>query len=233
MMVRAQLRYFGNRTIRRVLVTSAQAGEGKTLVSLNLARAAARTDVSRALLIETDMRRPTLGQLIGRGATAGLSELLNYEHDLEAGLRELVVTPDVMNGNGDRPGQLDVLLAGSAPPNPVELLESKWMSELLEVADSIYDMVIIDTPPIGVISDAIPLFRRSDGLILVSRLGVTRRDQASRMIKRFRGLDAEVLGVVVNGVKPTDDPYYTYYEQDASPRPTSPRRLLSRQKTRT
>ncbi len=232
MMIRAQLRYFGNRNIRRVLVTSAEAGEGKTLVSLNLARAAARTDVARALLIETDMRRPTLSKLVGRGSTAGLSELLSYEHDLEAGLRELVVTPDVMNGNGDRPGQLDVLLAGSTPPNPVELLESKWMSELLEVADSMYDMVIVDTPPIGVISDAIPLFRRVDGLILISRLGVTRRDQAARLMKRFRGLDVEILGVVVNGVKATTDPYYTYYEDPKEPRTASPRRLLSRQKTR-
>lgn len=231
LMIRAQLRYIRDRSVRRVLVTSAESGEGKTLVALNLARAAAKADAARTLLIETDLRRPTLGQLLGRDSVAGLSELLSYEHDLEAALRELVIAPDPI-GDAERPGHLDVLLAGSTPANPVELLESRWMSELLTVADGMYETIIVDTPPIGVVSDAIPLLRRVDAVVLVSRFGVSRRDQASRLIKRFRSLGADILGVVVNGVKPTSDPSYSYYANYAADGSPSPRRLLARPKTR-
>ncbi|HEY6397219.1 MAG TPA: polysaccharide biosynthesis tyrosine autokinase [Solirubrobacteraceae bacterium] len=224
LMIRAQLRYFDvDRNIQVVMVSSAESGEGKTMVSLNLARAAARADGKRALLIESDMRRPTLTRVIGRESVAGLAELLSHSQDLHAGLRELVVTPDE-EAYGERPVQLDILLAGSVPPNPVELLESKRMVELLDAAASMYDIVVIDTPPIGVVSDAIPLIHQVDGLLLISRIGVTHRDQAARLMKRLRGLNAHILGVVVNSYKPASGSQYGYYgyyaatEANGSPR---------------
>ncbi len=234
LMIRAQLRYFDvDRNIQVVMVSSAESGEGKTMVSLNLARAAARADGKQALLIESDLRRPTLTRLIGRESVAGLAELLSHSQDLHAGLRELVVTPDQVQ-HSERPVHLDILLAGSVPPNPVELLESKRMVELLDAAASMYDIVIIDTPPIGVVSDAIPLAHQVDGILLISRIGVSHRDQAARLMKRLRGLNAHILGVVVNSYKPTSGGrygYYGYYEpSDAE---VSPRRgLLSRPKSR-
>jgi capsular exopolysaccharide synthesis family protein len=129
----------------------------------------------------------------------------------------------------ERPGRLDVLLAGTIPPNPVELLESKRMVELLDIADGIYDIVILDTPPIGVVSDAIPLVRRVDGVVVISRVGVSRRDHATRLMKRVRGLGANVLGVVANGLKSSPEGYYEYYAySDGSV--DSPRRRLARNK---
>jgi capsular exopolysaccharide synthesis family protein len=211
LMIRAQLRYFDvDRQIQRVMITSSDPGEGKSLISLNLARAAARTDEKRALLIEADLRRPSLHTIIGRDGVAGLAELLSHSQDLESGLRELVVTPDQLP-ESDHPLRLDVLLAGAVPPNPAELLESRRMKALLEAADSIYDMVIIDTPPIGVVSDAIPLVHQVDGLLVINRMGISRRDHAVQLMKRFRSLNAHILGVVVNSFRVPDDSAYGYY----------------------
>jgi tyrosine-protein kinase len=212
LMIRAQLRYFDvDRHIQRVMITSADPGEGKSLISMNLARAAARTDDKRTLLIEADLRRPSLHTIIGREGVAGLGELLSHSQDLETGLRELVVTPDQLP-ESDHPVRLDVLLAGATPPNPAELLESRRMEALLEAADSIYDIVIIDTPPIGVVSDAIPLVHQVDGLLVINRMGVSRRDHAVQLMKRFRGLNAHILGVVVNSLRAPDDSGYGYYQ---------------------
>jgi succinoglycan biosynthesis transport protein ExoP len=233
LMIRAQLRYFDvDRNIQVVMVSSAESGEGKTMVSLNLARAAARADGKRALLIESDLRRPTLTRLIGRESVAGLAELLSHSQDLHAGLRELVVTPDQVE-HSERPVHLDILLAGSVPPNPVELLESKRMVELLDAAASMYDIVVLDTPPIGVVSDAIPLAHQVDGILLISRVGVSHRDQAARLMKRLRGLNAHILGVVVNSYKPASGSRYGYYGYYGAAEPNgSPRRgLLGRQKS--
>jgi capsular exopolysaccharide synthesis family protein len=227
LMIRAQLRYFDvDRHLKRVMVTSAESGEGKSLISLNLARAAARTDDRRALLIEADLRRPSLHRMIGRESGAGLAELLSHAQDLESGLRELVVTPDDMEET-DRPLRLDILLAGSAPPNPVELLESQRMIQLLEQADTMYDVVIIDTPPIGVISDAIPLVHQVDGLLVITRMLYSRRDPATRLMKRLEGLNAHILGVVINSFQRTADASYGYYGNYPATRgEESPRRGL-------
>ncbi len=212
LMIRAQLRYFDvDRHIQRVMITSADPGEGKSLIAMNLARAAARTDDKRTLLIEADLRRPSLHTVIGRDGEAGLGELLGHSQDLETGLRELVVTPDQLP-ESDHPVRLDVLLAGATPPNPAELLESRRMEALLKAADAIYDIVIIDTPPIGVVSDAIPLVHQVDGLLVINRMGVSRRDHALSLIKRFRGLNAHILGVVVNSYRMPDDSAYGYYQ---------------------
>lgn len=215
-MIRAQLRYFDvDRDIKRVMVTSSDSGEGKSLISLNLARAAGRTDKQRALLIEADLRRPSLTAMIGLESSAGLSELLSHSQDLASGLRELVVTPEPPEEDRTA-SRFDVLLAGATPPNPVELLESKRMAELMDHAESIYDIVIIDTPPIGVVSDPISLVHQVDGVVVISRLGRSRRDHAGRLMKQLRGLNAHVLGVVINGFEtaPEGYGYYGYYGEN-------------------
>jgi len=212
-MMRAQLRYFDiDRDIKRVMVTSADMSEGKSVIALNLARSAAQAKDRRALLIETDLRRPSLAKMIGSDAVAGLTELLGHTQDLASGLRELIVAPEGPDGNGE--AHFDILLAGGTPPNPAELLQSHRMSELLSYAEELYDLVVVDTPPIGIISDAIPLVHQVDGVVVVSRLGYSRRDRAVRLMKQLRGLSANVLGVVVNGSQEAARGYYGYYPAD-------------------
>jgi succinoglycan biosynthesis transport protein ExoP len=222
-MLRAQLRYFDvDRDIKRVMVTSADTREGKSMTSLNLVRAAAQADEKRALLIETDMRRPALMSMIGFQNVAGLAELLSHSQDLASGLRELVITP--ADPDGDCEAGFDVLVGGALPPNPVELLASQRMKDLLAYAEATYDIVVLDTPPIGMVSDAIPLIHQVDGVIVISRLGYTRYDRASQLMKQLRALNAHVLGVVVNGV--TQSGYYGYdaYAGSPSQRGKLPRR---------
>jgi polysaccharide biosynthesis transport protein len=234
-MIRAQLRYFDvDRDIKRVMVTSADSGEGKSLVSLNLARAAGSADNQRTLLIEADLRRPSLAARLELNGMAGLAELLSQSRDLESGLRELVVTPEPADGDRASSG-FDMLLAGATPPNPVELMDSQRMAELMELVASIYDVVIIDTPPIGVVSDPIPLVHQVDGVLVIARLGRSRRDHAVALMKQLSGLGAHVLGVVVNSFQPSGGSYPDYFgyapsERDKGARPW--RRPASRPATR-
>jgi len=226
-MIRAQLQYSDvDRQISTVMVTSPAEGEGKSLVALNIARAAGRADGTRALLIEADMRRPTLATLIGREGAAGLSELLvKQDINLKFSLREAVVRPEQTEGGGPS-SDFDVLVAGAAPRNPVELLQSKRMADLLAHAKSLYDLVIIDTPPIGVVSDPISLVHQVDGVVVVSRLRHSRRDHAALLMKQLRGLNAQTLGVVVNGFEARGGAYgqYTYGAGDPDPE-QGPRRF--------
>jgi capsular exopolysaccharide synthesis family protein len=214
--LRAQLRYFDvDRDIKRVMVTSAQSADGKSLTALNLARAAARADDKRVLLIEADLRRPSLAEMLGLDNVAGLGELLSHSQDLGSGLRELAVPLNELNEAQEHAG-FDVLLAGGVPPNPVELIGSQRMIELLDHIGTMYDLVVIDTPPIGAVSDPIPLVHQVDGVLVVSRVGHSRRAEAAEMMTQLRSLKANVFGVVINGAPPKTD-YYYYYDRQNRP----------------
>lgn len=204
-MLRANLRYFNvDREIRSVLITSAAPREGKSTVSWNLAAAAAGTGAN-VLLIEADLRRPTLARSLGLEADEGLSLVL-------AGVAKPEdVTLEVFPGQpegGDYLTSLKIIPAGPLPPNPAELLESARMQELLRQAEEQYDLVVVDTPPTSVVADAIPLVRQTTGVILVSRLHHTTRDAAEALSLQLRNLGAPILGVVVNGTEAAKSDYY-------------------------
>ena len=96
---------------------------------------------------------------------------------------------------------MDVVVAGAHPPNPAELIESQAMREVLSQLSERYDLVVIDTAPLGVVSDAFPLLHEVDGVIAVTRLGQSTRDSAERLREQLSRLEAPVLGVVANGIK--------------------------------
>jgi capsular exopolysaccharide synthesis family protein len=224
-MTRTQLRYFDvNSAIKSILITSADAGEGKSTVALNLARASAGIGSNRSLLIEADLRRPSLAEYLGLEHVAGLSELLSQWHDPTDGLRELVVALD----DGDerqRTAGFDVLLAGTAPPNPLQLLESGRMSELVEYTKSVYDYVIIDAGPMRLVPDPLTIAKQVDGVLVVSRLGYGRRDHGAQLMKQLRGLNANVLGVIINGApEPARSAYYGYAYYGSTGGTQTPRR---------
>jgi capsular exopolysaccharide synthesis family protein len=195
-MLRAHLRYFNvDRDVRTVLVTSAASGEGKSTVTRYLAQAAATMGTS-TLLIEADLRRPSLGDRLGEERGLGLVDVLIGASSASEAIRSIGVATGV-NGSTRR-AELDVLLVGSVPPNPAELIESRAMEELVEWAAERYELVLIDTPPLSVVSDAIPLLRKVDGVVIVSRLGDSTQDAAERMRERLASLGAPMLGVVAN-----------------------------------
>jgi polysaccharide biosynthesis transport protein len=194
-MLRANLRYFNvDREVRSVLVTSAAPGEGKSTVAKHLASAAASTGES-VLLLEADLRRPTLKTRLRLSGETGLSQVLAGTRSLRSCIEEV----DVAGSGGER-RTMSVLASGPIPPNPTDLIESDRMRQVLKAVGAKYDLVVIDTPPTSVVSDAIPLVKSVDGVLVVSRLGKTTRDSSIHLRNQLNNLGAYVLGVVVNSV---------------------------------
>jgi capsular exopolysaccharide synthesis family protein len=221
-LIRAHLRYFNvDRQLHTLLVASAAPGDGKTTIARHLAAAAARMG-SRVLLLEADLRRPTIAQQLEISSGPGLADVLIGAASLTEATQEVDIEP---SSAADRRGRvLDVLVAGAAvPPNPGELIESHAMETLLQRLKSEYDLVVVDTPPLTAVSDSFPLLSKVDGVLIVGRVGRNRRDVAERLHETLAGAGAPLLGVVANGFKSRRlGPYgYTYDYAAAGAKPSS------------
>ena len=207
-MLRANLRYFNvDREIHSVLITSSAPADGKSTVAMHLAAAAAASG-ARVLLMEADLRHPTLARRMDIAPGQGLSNVLAGQ---VGSLREVAHSVPVA---GRREGDsdyraMDVVVSGPIPPNPTDLIESESMRELIHRAEAEYDLVVVDTPPTSVVSDAIPLVKEVSGVIVVSRLGKTTRESAAHLRSQLENLEANTLGVVVNSVG-RQSAYYGY-----------------------
>jgi succinoglycan biosynthesis transport protein ExoP len=209
-LIRAHLRYFNvDRQLRTLLVASAAPGDGKTTIARHLAAAAA-TMGSSVLLVEADLRRPTLAQQLNVQSGPGLADVLIGA--VMQGEATQVIDMDALPSGDDAKGRtFEVLVAGATlPPNPGELIESHAMETLLERAQSTYDLVVIDTPPLTAVSDAFPLLRKVDGVVIVGRVGRNRRDVAERLHETLTGAGAPLLGVIANGFKARRNAPYSY-----------------------
>jgi len=201
-LLRSYLRYFSvDRELRTLLVISAHPNEGKTTVCYNLAKAAAALG-SRVLLVEGDLRHGSvMAPLVDRPDPA-LPDVLIGEATMEEAIRTVQI--------GTR-GQLDVLIAGAIPPpNTGELIESHAMETLINRAAASYDLVVIDTPPLTLVADAIPLLNKVDGVLVVGRVGVCRRDAAEHLRTKLESLRVPVLGVIANGAGAEERRRYGY-----------------------
>lgn len=195
--LQTKLRFGHGQAVRSVLVTSSRNGEGKTTVAWNLACAASSAGLSVAL-VETDMRRPSLAERYGLKATPGLSEAARREVPLSATLQEVLPAPGAADING-HPQPMDVVVSGEPPPNPWALMQSSMMIRVLELLGENHDLVVIDTPPIPYVADAIALLRHVDGVIVTASINSTSGPEAGRLRDHLQQLDARVLGVVANG----------------------------------
>lgn len=194
--LRANLRYFNVRKeIRSVLVVSAQSGEGKTTVSIGLGLGAAMSG-ERVLLIEADMRDPSIAAALDAGPSSGLSWLLATPG---ADLGSAIATVDVRRlAPFAGAATMDVLPAGPVPPNPTELVESSRMRELLAQAEEAYDFVVIDTPPMMAVADVVPMVSAVSGVVVVSGIGVSTRGVANDLAELLERLEAPTLGLAAN-----------------------------------
>jgi succinoglycan biosynthesis transport protein ExoP len=207
-LIRAHLRFFNvDRDVRTVVIASPTQGDGKSTIARHLAEAAARSG-SRVLLLEVDLRHPTLAQQLGIQPGPGLADVLIGVVSMDEATQPVAVR--VPPGEGAEGRTLDVLAAGAIlPPNPAELLESRAMGVVLERVKSVYNLVVIDTPPLTAVSDAFPLLTKVDGVVVVGRVGHSRRDAAERLQRVLAGSGAPLLGVIASGSNtgaPT--PYY-------------------------
>lgn len=199
-MLRASLRYFNvDDNMRSVLVTSQTANVGKSTIAWNLARVAATS--SKTILVEADLRNPTIANQHGLAQGPGLGEVLTRQVGLDIAIQSKPIVAGGANGaNGSWPA-LDAITAGAVPPNPAELLESQAMAELLSLLTERYELIVLDTPPVGVVSDCFPLLRKVDGVIGIARMGESTRDAVGSLREQLDWLEAPVLGIVANGYR--------------------------------
>ncbi len=183
---------------RVIGVTSALSGEGKSTTALNLAYMLAESG-RKTLLIEADMRLPTVSRKLGLPSEPGLSNLLaglcgGEEAVRDSGIHErLWVTP-----------------SGNIPPNPSELLDSGQMKEALEKLKESYDFLLLDLPPVNEVSDALVASRLADGMILVVRSGYASRSAVAEAMRQLQYAEAKVLGFVMNRTDSQEGNYKSY-----------------------
>jgi succinoglycan biosynthesis transport protein ExoP len=183
-----------------IMVTSARPQEGKTTTSINTAIVLAQKGV-RVLLIDADLRRPSIHKTLGMGPRSGLSNVLTGSATLQ---QTVAISPILPN--------LFIMPAGTPPPNPAELLASSNMRDLLEELREQFDHIVIDTPPTLSVTDAVVLSPRADATILVIRSGQTTKQALRRARDILTQVNAHVAGVLLNAVDLTSPDYYYYYE---------------------
>ncbi len=185
--------------LRTILVTSAAPGDGKTTTAANLALALAAAG-ERVALVDADLRRATLAHTFGLEQTVGLSSLVLRQAELD----------DAVQQWSER---IVILPAGRPlPPNPSEVLGSQFMSMVLEALSARVDVVVIDTPPVLPVTDAVVLATQVDAVLLVARHGKTRRSSALEARRRLDTVGANVIGYVLNAVPARETSgYYTDY----------------------
>jgi capsular exopolysaccharide synthesis family protein len=193
-MLRTGLTYFNvDRALKTILVTSPLKEEGKTTVAMNLARGMAEAGQD-VILVDADLRQSQIGPRMGSAANDGLGRVLAGERDFDDVMREM----DVVDG------RLRILPGGVPPPNPSALISSDSMRALLARLADESDVVVLDTPPMLVVSDAIPLLGQVSGIVLVGRLGRTTRDAVRRLTEVISNTGGVLLGVVATGSKAGD-----------------------------
>jgi capsular exopolysaccharide synthesis family protein len=198
---------------KSVVITSPLAEDGKTTCAVNLAITLALRG-SRPLLIDADLRRGVIHSTLGAERSPGLSEILTDQVSFEEAVRTIHV--------GEHGGTLQFLTTGSVPANPTVLLQSPAFPTLLSRLTSEFDMVIIDSPPANIISDASVLGLNADVALVVARAGMTESAALSYAVEQLGRLGVPLLGVVLNDIDFDKDAVY-----DASYRSHGASRYLS------
>ncbi len=181
---------------RSILVTSMDAKEGKTSNTANIARILTLSG-SRVLVIDCDLRRPRMHEVFGAVSEVGLSSFLSGSTE------ENVIQKSVAD-------KIDLLPSGPIPPSPAELLSSNRMKLLVEKMAEEYDFVLLDSPPVQSVTDGLALSQIVDGTIVVVRAGRTTHEMLESGMRKLQGVQAKVLGFVLNGMKGVDTGRYYY-----------------------
>ena len=181
------------------VITSPTANNGKTINSINLAISFAQMG-KRTLLIDSDMRNPTIHRMFSIPVKNGLSEIL-------AGLTDniSVSKTDIEN--------LSILTAGKIPPNPTELLASSRMDKLLEFVRAHYDVVFIDTPPVNIVTDCTVFAQKVTGYVLIIKTDTTNTVDVKSCISNLESIGGNILGFVLNDINSEKKKYYSYYRK--------------------
>ncbi|MFK9094240.1 CpsD/CapB family tyrosine-protein kinase [Bacillus salipaludis] len=187
-----------DKNVKTLMVTSSGPGEGKSTTVANLAVTFAQQG-KKVLLVDADMRKPTVHYTFNQTNTFGLTSVLTKQITLEEAIDETSVE------------NLFVLTSGPIPPNPAELLSSKAMEQFFQTAEKLYDIILFDTPPLLAVTDAQILASRCEGTILVVYSGKTEKEQMVKAKELLDSAQSKLLGVVLNHKNIKDTNYYYYY----------------------
>ena len=185
-----------NAGCKTITVTSAKSGDGKTTNAINIAIAFSQLG-KRVLLIDADLRRPTVAKKLRIENTSGLSGVL-------AGFS--AVSEAIVNVNT----YFDVLPSGTVPPNPSELLSSSAVDRMLDTLRLAYDYIIIDTCPAGIVSDALLLGPKTDGVLLIAKAKSTTHNEFEKMLDNIKLSNVRILGTILNGSASAET--YSHYK---------------------
>lgn len=183
---------------RVIVVTSSVPGEGKSTTSGNLAIALAQSGNS-VLLVDCDMRKPSIHKMFKISNAAGTAELLLRKKLFE----------EVANKYNEN---LTIITAGKIPPNPSEMLASRAMTAFIEEMKKEFKYIILDTPPLQAVTDAQVLSTKADGVLLIVRAGSTKREMVFNSVDLIKKVQGKVIGTVLNGVENKKNNYYYYGE---------------------
>ncbi|SKA88654.1 capsular exopolysaccharide family [Caloramator quimbayensis] len=198
-----------DKEVKVILVTSSGPSEGKTTTASNLAYTLSETS-KKVLLVDCDLRKPKIHKIFKISNQTGLSNILIEDYDLSTAIKKA-------------DNNLYVLTAGTLPPNPVEMISSKKMSDFIEKVKDEYDYIILDTPPVVSVTDAQILSTMADGVILVVSSGEANKEAAIRAKELLLNVNAKILGVVLNKLDIASKGgygyrYYYYYSEDEGKR---------------
>lgn len=185
--------------LKTIVVTSASPGEGKTTTATALAEVMADGG-TRVLIVDADMRRPQLHKVFEFPNDVGLSSLIVGDGQLDQVIRPTQIP------------NLSVLTCGPIPPNPAELLHTEGFSKLLQAMAQRFDRIIIDSPPAGVVADAVVISTQVDGTLVVLKAGQTSRDAAVRAVRSIVDVKGKIFGAVLNDLDLQDERYGQYYQ---------------------
>ena len=199
--LRTNLQFSGiDAPLKTLLITSASPSDGKSSVAANLATVIAQGD-KEVVVVDSDMRRPTIHKVFKLSNRLGLSDYFIRPADKMSG----VVKKTTVNN-------LSIITSGSLPPNPSELLSSTKMRDVISLLGKHFDMVILDSPPLLAVTDALILTKSVDGVILVIDPKKTKRAAIRQAVEQLQRVDARILGVVLNNIKIKRSSYY--YSRD-------------------
>ncbi|MFC4776144.1 CpsD/CapB family tyrosine-protein kinase [Paenibacillus sp. GCM10023252] len=190
--------------VQTIIVTSADSGDGKTTTIANLAVAYAQ-EGKRVLVVDADLRKPSLHALFSQSNQIGLTNILTNQVAWQEAVRETKID------------NLEFIGSGPTPPNPSEILGSKRMKALIEELKGQFDIILFDAPPALIVTDGLVVASMCDGVVFVINVGTTKRGQAEKVYASLEHVKARVLGAVLNNKKRKDKDafYYRYYGKTA------------------
>lgn len=184
---------------KKIIFTSSFKSEGKTTTAINVALALSQQVDTKVLVIDCDLRRPTVHTVMGLNSKKGLVNYLNDECKLE----EVITKSENEN--------LDFITFGAIPPNPSELLASGNMADMIRELEKVYDYIIFDTPPVNMVVDIVPLIEFSDGVVFVVKNNDTTYPEFNRAVDLLKRNNGKILGIIINGIPTTETKKGGYY----------------------